>query len=888
MATPSPNMVRLLLKGASSTLQRKFPYVLEAYEGFPWEWVDAQAKTQLPSLDFSRLLEGLKQLRAGHAKGSQQLGNYLAEWLWKSPDSQEDPTTASLPTWPFNPVGVYLQQCRDSQAANEPLSVWLTIDVELQSAMEFRDFLPFECLARNHFLPVRIIRGGTQESASKAKATSVTATMAVSDVLRVLLVYANPDVNHAPPGSTYPHVVDLQKSFHHMLHTLAPLAGRGEIYIEQRENPTPEGLQDALRTFNPHIFLFLGHGYGAGDGGLICIDHGVPASLPIPQLAETLQHIPDSALRLMVLMACQSFGAASRFMNAGLPACVAMQPLVRLNFPAESVAAFAEPFFQQLVQFAPITQAYRTGVETLENSSIPLAAWMPTLWLASPADQLFEEEEVRFQQHYIDALLGKPEVGLIPVMGHEKGVPFQEVYIPQQLQTYSGEIQQSGEQEPQTLWEHLNQTPRLQVVAPIWMGKRTLCQWAAHQCMAQHKVLPIYVRRQDWLNPEHTFEEFLEQGYTDWLGWGTRRVLTNQPNGLVKSHRLGSWLYEKWQKGQALLILEPRPKADLIQLLHKLNSELSPGGQGSRKPQILWGTEQVITSPAIPECGQVTLREWTTTQHDQLRQQVAVALGRPHKAERLRQSLRPEDWPIQPHTLTRPGYLMLQTTTFLTDGDLLQEEGELLNRVVTHRLAITGRIQKPLEPDEPHYKAQILENLAVHSGWCQPGKTRTQEDSLAVIRQAMEAVKAGDISIYEPTTASQALEDLTHNSGFLQIDDHHNIVIEAGPWTKYFIARFITHKLFQEDKDIVQWINQKEGTSPSAMACPVCFQPLPPWLSVMAGENREKLAEAIKGIEEEEAPPYARVDPWAPKFKTPRRLLNVVMAALHLPQPKNG
>lgn len=884
---PSPNIVRLHLRRAP-TLQRNFPYVLESYDDQNQEGGVPQASTPLPSLDFSRLLEGLKQLRAGHAEGGQQLGDYLAEWLWKSQEPEETTPTAAPPSWPLNAVGQYLQKRRDSQTTKEPLPVWLSINADLQAAMEFRDFLPFECLSRNRYLPVSIIRGGIQETAAYAQATSASPTVTVSNVLRVLLVYANPDEDKALPGSTYPHVVDLQKSFHHMLHTLAPLAGHGEIYIEQRENPTPEDLQDALRAFNPHIFLFLGHGYGAGDGGLVCIDHGAPIPLPIPQLAETLQHMPNAALRLSVLMACQSFGAASRFMATGVPACVAMQPLVRLNFPAEVAAVFAGPFFEQLVQFAPITQAYRTGVDTLENSLIPLAAWMPTLWLASPSDQLFEEEETRFQQHYVDALLGKPEIGLIPVMGQERGDPLKEIYIPQQIQRHKKETNPDKTLETQTLWDHLSQQPQLQVVAPTWTGKRTLCQWAAHECVPQLGIVPIYVRRQDWRNPDQTFLKFLEQGYTNWLGWRTRRIHTAQPTGQIKVHALGSWLFEKWQRGQALLILEPRPKTDLIPLLHHLTQELSQESQGSQKPRVLWCTEQFITSPAMPECGHITLEEWTTTQHDQLLQKIALALGHPHKAGPLSQSLITDGSEEQTKTLTSPGNIMMQAVTYITDGVLLKEEGELLHRVVTHRLAITGRTKILLEPDEPVYKAQILEHLAVHSWCCQQRGTHAQDNSLAIIRQALQGLKMGDIPIYDTTAAPQVLEDLHQNSGFVKADEQQNGLIEPGPWTKYFIASFITRKLFQQNQEIVQWINQNEGMKQDSMACQVCSKPLPPFSSVIGEENRGDLQEAIQSMEEEEAPAYARVDPWDPKYKSARQLLNILVATLHPPQTKDA
>lgn len=290
----------------------------------------------------------------------------------------------------------------------------------------------------------------------------------------------------------------------------------------------------------------------------------------------------------------------------------------------------------------------------------------------------------------------------------------------------------------------------------------------------------------------------------------------------------------------------------------------------------------------MPECGHMTLAEWTPSQHDQLLQKVSLALGQPHKTAQMRQGLTTDGSEKQTKVLTRPGYLMMQAVTYITDGVILKEEGELLHRVVTHRLAITGRTKTLLEPDEPVYKGQILEYLAIHSWWCQQGEADLQEDFLAVISKALQALKMGEIPIYDQTAAPQVLEDLRQNSEFLKADEQQNVVIEPDPWTKYFVASFITRKLFQRDKKMVQWMNQnEERMMHGSMECPVCSQPLPPFSSVLGKENGGDLQEALKCIEEEEAPAYARVDPWDPKFKSTRQLLNVLTTLLHPPQAEN-
>jgi len=582
-------------------------YVLEAYEALQTESTPPRASAtllSLSSLDSSCWAGALKSICGGDSRGLQQMGNYLAEWLFI-----HQPGTTP------NAVGTYLQERSAHIKRPQHLRVWLRLDRALPHRNEFRrGFLPLESLEHNSIVPVRVLRG-------VVSGASTSQPLEVADKLRVLLVYANPAEDKAPPGSPYPHLQGLRQHFDLLCRTLEPLVFEEALFREVLHSPAPEQLQAALTRLNPHVLVFVGHGYSTDGGGLVCVRNGVPEEWAFPELVQAIHASQEPALRLGVFMACRSFVAAPSLLTAGVPVVLAMQPLADTDFPEQSVPVFAGSFFRVLAYLGPISDAYENACRALASSEMPVAALMPTLWLATPYDNIFASPEERLRARYLDALGEKLPMPLPPSPIVAGEANFSTVYVDQSgieerqavhstpthdaapaAQATGATGIQGGVQRVQVdLWEALTAYHRMVLVDPAWREQHVFYQWIAQQCFEQTGWLPILVNLRDFIRRRTTLRRYLAHSYAESLGLKGYHIEVRQPHKRKQRRSVGHWLLNLWQAGEALLILDGVDTRVTPELRDKVLSLLPAARLSAVRPYVLWTSDALGEGEGPPE-----------------------------------------------------------------------------------------------------------------------------------------------------------------------------------------------------------------------------------------------------------------------------------------------
>lgn len=787
-------------------------FVLEAYEAMPTGSEPPRVSVIVPGMPSQPLLTALKSLLADKSlpddkvRALQQMGDILATWLFTT---QTD--SAAVPSRPaarrsLNPVGVYLQKRALHLQQPQRLRVWLSV------AKGPLEWVPFESLEHNRFIPVKIVRGIREPLLSSCTVTRAPASLAVADKLRVVLVSANPDAIRTTTG--YPHLQNLETHCEVFESALAPLKHARECFFRVLHNPTPEHVQAMLRRYNPHVLVFAGHGYGwrgTGRGGLICVRDGVPVEWPFTELTRTLQEIHEPALRLGVFIACQSFVAAPGLLAAGVPAVVAMQPLGRTNFPEAGVSVFAEPFFRTLAHYGPLSAAHAHGCQALEHHSAPGVSLMPTLWLATPQDRLFDDDpDNRRRARYLDALLGKPDVALCALPGADASVPLAEVYVEQPLVTQYDD----GPPTEVNLWDIIRKHHRVLVEAPVWAGKSALCQWLTQQCVQATGWIPIVCHFWDLAHSAKSVQQYLAENYIAWLG-------------LEEPHlAMGQWLYDQWQAGQALLIVDGVDEEGVTARRAQTLAALMVSGDATPVRVVLTsrpGGDNEIAG--VQTCGLPVL---TPPQMAQLVQHCGMAFGTPGQATPFIEAMDQVAPAHVRHLTTRAGSVIRMFAAYVYEDRALTATDTLLGHVAAGRFGITGRVEPPLDPDESTDKRQVAEAIGFHLLVCQHGQPQTREAMLALVQQALVAAELDDVYTAAEDCVT-LLEDLCRNSGFLTCTTHGAYAWESPSWLQFFAAYFIKRKLREGHADFARWVAATSAARARrvGLCCPLCAEPLP-------------------------------------------------------------
>lgn len=870
-------------------------YVLEAYDTVPTGSDRPAASALLARLDYTRLGKALTHIFQGDDDAPQQMGDYLVEWLfveaqrlpvqypwplssvWSFVEQEDAAPQPRHPTTslPYNSVGMYVQHYVPHGSHSQPLRVWICVDQALAKGLEFQGYLPFACLDHNSHFPLRVVRGAVRSSGPGFAVTIPAAPLAVADKLRVLLVYANPTEKKAPSGVQYPHLKDLARHFDALCKALDPLVHAGELFIEELRNPTPKDLRAALVRFTPHVLVFAGHGYASGGGGLVCVEDGAPALWPFPQLVQALQETNEPALRLTVLIACRGFVAAPTLLTAGVPAVVAMQPLGGADFPEAGVSAFAEPFFNTLAHYGPITEAYANACRSLAASAVPYAALMPTLWLATTQDQLFESPEQRLHALYLDALLGKPEVALLPFPGREEGVALNALYVEQTVVEEKREqqadaaphgggseralqaavMQEVVKRVPVDVWEKLKEQHWVRIEAPAWTGKSTLCRWVVKECKAQTGWLPIFISFREFTQSGKSIQRYVQEDYAEWLGLQGRQLEVELPDGRTSSLSVGQWLFNLWQAGRALLILDGADEEFDAKRRAQALASLPAAQERTIRPRVL------LTSRPLGEGGvlgfeKVELQEFASSQIENLVRRCGQMLGTQDKAERFIADMRQSAHGRALQLAARPGHLVQMFATYVQEGMLLTAEDELMDRVAKRRLTIiTGRVTPPLVPDEPVYKRQVIEAVSFHLLFCRQGHAQEREQMLQLVGGALMAVRLNGAPIYQPEDAGTMLGDLCRNSSFLKETQKGAYELESVPWLQFFAACYLARNA--QGTNGLQWrrwlFEREEFT------CDLCHKSLPPFNHYFWHTEWQEVVVLLTGVLGDAAPLLQRL-----------------------------
>lgn len=145
--------------------------------------------------------------------------------------------------------------------------------------------------------------------------------------------------------------------------SLAPAeaAGAALVQVLSRGNATHETLREALRTFRPHIFHFVGHGVIQDGQASVLLENSDGRAFPISATVLT-EILRDSPIRLAVLNACDTgtsplndaiSGLAGALLAGGLPAVIGTLRQVT----DEAALVFTREFYRSLTAGYPVEAA---------------------------------------------------------------------------------------------------------------------------------------------------------------------------------------------------------------------------------------------------------------------------------------------------------------------------------------------------------------------------------------------------------------------------------------------------------------------------------------------------------------------------------------------------
>ena len=151
---------------------------------------------------------------------------------------------------------------------------------------------------------------------------------------------------------------------------------QGQIEVGSRVVSTIVDLREQMRSFQPHVVHYIGHGLFdpiAGKGALAFMDNPENPWVQAEILAEVF-HGPRGTPELFVLQACQGgevdsndafAGVAPALMGNGAQAVVAMQYPITI----EAAAVFIASFYGELAGGAPIDDAVQAARLALMNAT---------------------------------------------------------------------------------------------------------------------------------------------------------------------------------------------------------------------------------------------------------------------------------------------------------------------------------------------------------------------------------------------------------------------------------------------------------------------------------------------------------------------------------------
>jgi hypothetical protein len=201
----------------------------------------------------------------------------------------------------------------------------------------------FPALSRRHSV-ARVIDQG-----------AASGVRAITRPLRVLAVFSNP-LDSAR--------LNVQAEAEVMRRVLEPAKRDGRVHLEvlSEEEATLERLQGVLRTFQPHIFHYVGHGTYQPEldiGALIL--HSPEGPRPVPD-ADVVTLLQDAGIHLAVLNGCETGRTSPRDAVSGIAALLVHRGIPAVIAPVRMVAddaaiLFSREFYRTLVDGHPLEDA---------------------------------------------------------------------------------------------------------------------------------------------------------------------------------------------------------------------------------------------------------------------------------------------------------------------------------------------------------------------------------------------------------------------------------------------------------------------------------------------------------------------------------------------------
>lgn len=206
--------------------------------------------------------------------------------------------------------------------------------------------------------------------------------------LRILLVIANPlDLPQ----------LDIEQEQEIILEALQDWTKSGKIQLQVVEQATLAQIGQAIRTLQPHVFHFVGHGQFEQESASIALQDETGKAHFVDESLFRELFAGANEMRLAVLNSCQTatlsasqplVGLAPRLLQRNLSAVVAMQ------FPIadHSALIFAREFYRSLAAGYPMEAAVAEARKGMHLTSAGQSAdWgAPVLFLRAKDGQLFD------------------------------------------------------------------------------------------------------------------------------------------------------------------------------------------------------------------------------------------------------------------------------------------------------------------------------------------------------------------------------------------------------------------------------------------------------------------------------------------------------------------
>lgn len=844
-----------------------FPCTLSLFDGAPTTEMEPMHQLTRPS--FLPLIVQAKQQVGAGQDGLQAYGNTFAQWLFGD----------EIQVGALNPIGEHLRE--SAPVANKALRVRLLVCVEpsLLRTIDFRDLGFFQCLSANTMVPLEAVRSVVKENGTSHPGEALSRPP-VADQLRVLVVLSNPDERPENTAASSEHLPSLEEDFTGLIKSLEPLQRDGAIFLNVLRQASGAMLEACLQDFNPHVFVFLGHGYhDAGGSGLVCVEQGLARRWDYDRLQHSHGAISGGAdLRLVVLVACRSFIAAPELLARGIPAVVGMQKYGGRDFPSAGVAPFAVPFFTALSDFVPVTSAFAKGVEGLrvtawqdealkpvsqvaqshdehdveeERRYFRAAAVMPTLWLAGNEDQLFAESERRLRTSYRTALSGK--LTTCEWSGRPGHLPLMQVFVPPPLLD-------TGTGQGVDLETTLSRNRALVLQGSEWSGKTTVAHWCVLSTFHRDHMTPILVNLREMERDDQTLDQWLVDSCRRWLG-------------LHSAEAVATLIMDDCRKRKAVLVIDDVEHLWLEQPPSALRCRLF-GEQGADTTASILVTSREWEQACHPEWACLLIQSLSSEQQRAFAQRYGEVLDVvPATRDFLQRVATAYERPDGVTPLAeRSGFWAEILAHFLGRMVLLTDESDLLDRLQQNRWRKPVESVQMIHPDEPVYKQRILDELGFHLYFCRRGTVCGVDGEpiiQTVLRSVLQRMDLGEGHIYSPDIAARLLQEHVEIRPMLQHTASAGWAFRSAEWMRFYAASRLAAWVNDQDQAVLAWI--EDGKS---LQCRACETNLGTFNDHATQERIAQVLAAVAAVRAEELPAWRRTDPWdCPAVRELRRVL---------------